>query len=112
MGIKFILTTCLLVLAIIYFRSIRTKLFDRLIVVGILVIGCVMVVYPMLTVEIANFLGVGRGTDLILYFAVLSFSYISVMLFIKIRDLEWRLTKLARNESLEQAVRSKNNKED
>ena len=67
-------------------------------------VGAVFVVFPDLSSQIGKLLGVGRGTDLVLYFLVVLF-YMTVLLFIAaIRRLERRQTIILRQLALKDAI--------
>lgn len=74
-------------------RRIGLLLFAGLAVLSIL--------FPAAWTEIANLVGVGRGTDLILYGLVIAFLSSTVTSYLRFRDLEARYTKLARSMALE-----------
>ncbi|MGC4112359.1 MAG: DUF2304 domain-containing protein [Nocardioides sp.] len=63
----------------------------------------VVVIFPMSLTWVANRLGVGRGTDLLLYILTVSFMLISVVLFRRMADLERRYVDLARAQALQDA---------
>jgi hypothetical protein len=61
----------------------------------------VFVIFPSLTTEIANFIGVGRGTDLLLYLSLIGFSFIIIILYSKQRRLEQLLTEILRKNAIQ-----------
>ncbi len=65
----------------------------------------VLVVFwqPDLTSYLANFLGVGRGADLIIYLAILVLVYLVFRVFVRIQKIEKDLTQLIRDESIKNA---------
>jgi hypothetical protein len=62
--------------------------------------GIVAIAFPELVNALANLLGVGRGTDLILYVLVVVFIGNSISNSIRHRHLEREVTKLARSVAL------------
>ena len=64
----------------------------------------VAIVFPELVNELANLVGVGRGTDLILYVLVVVFIGNSISNSIRHRQLEREVTKLARTLALAAAL--------
>ena len=105
--IQFVLMFLLAAWILIYFRKLRSLFFDRLIVLLFTLLGMVFVMMPEWTMQIAHWMGVGRGADLVIYFSLVGFIFIFLMLFLKIRDLEVRLTNLARFEAIEHAHRAR-----
>jgi hypothetical protein len=67
--------------------------------------GCVAaVVEPELTTRAAHVLGIGRGTDLVLYSFVVVFGFAAASLYFRCRDMERRLVEVARAVAIGQAV--------
>lgn len=64
----------------------------------------VAIAFPELVNELANLVGVGRGTDLILYVLVVVFIGNSISNSIRHRQLEREVTKLARSLALASAL--------
>lgn len=54
---------------------------------------------------VANFLGVDRGTDLLLYALVVGFLFTTVSTYIRFREQELRYARLARSIALNNAVK-------
>jgi small membrane protein len=91
----------MLFILVSYFRSIRRPAIAKIIVSLILITGIVFFLYPELTNQLAHYLGIGRGADLIFYLSILGFAYLFILLYSKIRRLETQLASVIRNESLE-----------
>lgn len=69
------------------------------------VIGCVWaVIRPDDLTVVANWLGVDRGTDLLLYLVTLAFLFVTVSTYIRFREQELRYARLARAVALSNAV--------
>lgn len=62
--------------------------------------GIVAVLWPELTTTVANLIGVGRGTDLVLYVLVMVFAYAAVATAQRIHRLEHSVTVLTRELAL------------
>ena len=62
--------------------------------------AAVVVIWPQLTVDIANRVGVGRGSDLVIYLAVIFLFYTNFRLLLRIEKMEKNLTKVVRDEAL------------
>jgi hypothetical protein len=65
--------------------------------------GIVAIAFPELVNDLANLVGVGRGTDLILYVLVVVFIGNSISNSIRHRQLEREVTKLARTVAIASA---------
>jgi hypothetical protein len=61
------------------------------------------VMVPDLSAEIARLVGVGRGVDLVLYLGILGLSFVCLLLYSKIRELEATLTDLVRSIAIVEA---------
>jgi small membrane protein len=95
--IQLILVLFLLIIAGVYFLRLRKKTYDRLIVIFFILAGVILVMVPDLSAEIARIVGVGRGVDLVLYLGLLGLSFVCLLLYSKIRELEAALTDLVRS---------------
>jgi small membrane protein len=82
----------------------RTRAWKRLILVALAAAAVVSILNPDLTTRVANFVGVGRGTDLLLYLLVAVFLYVVVGFYLKFRDVERQLTVLARRLAIDEAI--------
>lgn len=65
--------------------------------------GLILVWRPELSQQLAGYLGVGRGTDLVLYLSTVTLITGGVMLYSRIRKLEEQQTMLIRKISLLEA---------
>lgn len=63
-------------------------------------VSAVSILWPSIVTWMANKLGVGRGTDLVLYALVVAFLFVSVALYQRIHELESRLARLTRAQAL------------
>lgn len=104
--IQVVLIAAILGVALLLNRSTadsRHQAIRRLLLLGFVVAAVVSVAVPSLLSRIAAFVGVGRGTDLLLYALVIAFlSYIATSLR-RTRQLTSRITVLARELALAQA---------
>lgn len=57
------------------------------------------------TTRVAHLLGVGRGTDLVLYLLVVAVTLLALNTYLRFRAVERRLTELARDAALRTAHR-------
>ncbi len=81
----------------------RHQAVRRLLLLGFVVAAVVSVAFPSVLSRLAGFVGVGRGTDLLLYALVIAFlSYIATSMR-RTRQLTARITVLARELALAQA---------
>lgn len=65
--------------------------------------GGLLVVRPDISQRVAEFVGVGRGSDLVLYSALVAGLFVSFALYRRSRRLEIMVTDLARHLAIERA---------
>jgi hypothetical protein len=88
---------CLLIALSAYIGSSRQlSVFQFLIISSVFGIGAVLVLFPWLANRVAQLLNVGRGADLLLYFAVLSGAYVAAALYFRFKRLEEKLAVIVR----------------
>jgi len=83
-------------------RGARTQAVRR---VGLMLFAALAVwsiLFPSVWNRIAGMVGVGRGTDMVLYALVVAFLSFTLTTYLRFRDLETRYTKLARRLALDE----------
>ena len=103
--IQVILIVGLAVAGLLAWLVLRNKLFGRLFFILQFVMGVVFVLWPDLTSRIANLLGIGRGTDFLLYLLILFVYFSGMCILAKFRQIERRQTLLIRQLALRGAVK-------
>lgn len=83
-----------------YFRSLFR---DRLIALLVFAAAVTAILVPELTVVAAKVLGVGRGTDLVLYAFVCATVFGAILMYSKIAKTERTLTELVRHMAIASA---------
>ena len=86
-------------------RGARAQAIRRLGLVLFASFAVVSILFPAFWSRIATFVGVGRGTDMVLYALVVAFLSFTVTTYLRFRDLENRYTKLARRLALDEVAR-------
>jgi len=61
------------------------------------------ILFPSVWNQIARLVGVGRGTDMVLYALVVAFLSFTLTTYVRFRELEARYTRLARRLALDEA---------
>ena len=98
--IQIVLIVALVFSIILLFLIPQKRILGRIFFLMQFLVGLIFVLFPDLSSKAGEILGVGRGTDLILYFLVVIF-YISVLLFMgKLRQIERRQTEILRELTL------------
>lgn len=87
---------------------LRNQIFGRLFFAAQFLAGIAFVLVPDLSTRLASFLGIGRGTDMLLYFIIMLF-YVSSLLFMaKIRRIERAQTAIIREMAISNAIDNSN----
>lgn len=107
MLIQFLLILAALALFTFFLRrshTARLQAFKRIGFLLFCAFGVIAVLRPGVMTWLANRVGVGRGTDLLLYMLVVVFAFFSLNTYLRFKDTERRLTKLARAMAIRDAV--------
>jgi len=106
--IQGLLITSIVALLVYLLRSRRNAQSRAWVKVGY-VLFVIAAVYAVLrpndTTVVAHWLGVDRGTDLMLYALIIAFSFTTLSTYLRFKDLELRYARLARAVALEGAQR-------
>ena len=84
----------------------RILLIQVVLVVGILTFAALAIasiLFPETWTRVAKLVGVGRGTDMVLYALVVAFLSTTVTTYLRFREMEVRYTALARRMALAEA---------
>jgi hypothetical protein len=71
-----------------------------------IILFLIAVVFPNLTTNVANVIGVGRGTDLVVYLTSFALICFSIVLVIKFEQLQREITQLVRELALDKEQNS------
>lgn len=107
MLIKILLIVLVLLLSLYMFKAnlgAKQTAWRRLGILAFAIVAVVVVIFPEITTKVAQFLGVGRGTDLLLYVLVVVVLYNMLMQAKQRNAAERRLTKLAREVAITHTV--------
>src|SRR5689334_9858989 len=104
--IQVVLMVAVLAFVARLFRSngARAQAIRRIGLVAFAAFAVVSILLPNVWNRIAQLVGVGRGTDMVLYALVVAFLSFTVTTYLRFRDLETRYTKLARRLALDEAA--------
>ncbi|WIM86387.1 DUF2304 domain-containing protein [Candidatus Mycobacterium wuenschmannii] len=84
-------------------RSVQSQAWVKVGFVLFVLAGVYAVLRPNDTTVVAHWLGVARGTDLMLYALIVAFSFSTLSTYLRFKDLEVRYTRLARSIALDNA---------
>jgi hypothetical protein len=85
-------------------HTARLQAFKRIGFLLFCLFGVLAVLEPDTMTWLANRVGVGRGTDLLVYMLAVVFAFFSLNTYLRFKDTERRLTKLARAMAIRDAV--------
>jgi small membrane protein len=88
-------------------RGARHQALRRIAMVAFIAAAASSVFFPQIWTIAANFIGIGRGTDLLLYFLVLIFIGFVATTYRRFRQIERELTELSRQLALLSVVEPK-----
>ena len=87
-------------------RTALTLLVRRTIGLLAILLGAVAVLFPGLVTRVANEVGVGRGTDLLLYLLCVTFLFTTIGLHMRLAAMHDKFVELSRRIALDEARRS------
>jgi hypothetical protein len=106
MLIQYLLIAAVVMLLVFFLRNHGTTRAAAGVKIGFvlfLVFGVVTVIRPEELSKLATLLGVGRGTDLLLYVLVVGFGFATINTYLRFKELELRYARLARAIALSDA---------
>lgn len=103
--IQFVLVGLLAAGLWVYFRHLRSRSRDRLIVLGVVLAAMTFVIMPGWSSQIAAQLGVGRGVDLVIYISLMALGFVCLVIYSQLRFVKGQLTILARQHAIAHARR-------
>ena len=106
--IQLLLIIPLALIILLLVVKLRNRTFHRLAFIAIVLLGIVFVLYPNLTNSIAALLGVGRGTDLILYFCIVAGILAMLFLYGRQRKIQETQTEIIRSLAIAMAKKISN----
>jgi len=105
--IKLILIATLGLAAVMLIRGRRSALrllMRRSLTLGAIGLGVLAVLFPDSTTRVAALVGVGRGTDLVLYALCVAFLFVTIALYLRLNEMHDRYVELARRLALHEAL--------
>ncbi|MCX4748468.1 DUF2304 domain-containing protein [Kitasatospora sp. NBC_01287] len=90
----------------------NTRAWKRIAFSLFVVANIIAVLWPTGVTKVASLVGVGRGTDLVLYLMVIAMAFLALNTYLRFRSLEKKLTDLARTVAINEGVRLNNDRLD
>lgn len=95
-GILLVIAAVFLLLFIRNWNAVQTVALKRLAFLVFIALMVVAILRPNWVNSVAHKVGVGRGTDLVLYVLAVAFVFVSVNTYFRLKTQETRFTELAR----------------
>ena len=108
-GIQIVLLTGIAFISLYFFIRWKKRVLDILLLTFLILAAVVFVMWPDLTQNLAKFLGVGRGADLVFYISILIFWFVVLKLYSRVRSLEQKLTETIRKNAIEKVEKEGKN---
>jgi len=102
--IQFLLICFVSALGLLALAKLGKPIASRLTVLTLVSLGVLFVLHPELTTSMANSVGVGRGSDLIIYFGGLTLVYLLLLSHLRSVTLERQLRSIVRHLAIHQAT--------
>ncbi len=100
--IQLILIIGFLFTGLFYFVRLRNRIADVLLLFMLVGAAVLFILFPEWTNVLAKKLGVGRGTDLVLYLCIVLFYFVILKLYARMRKLEQQITDLIRKQAIDE----------
>ena len=100
--IQLILIIGFLFTGLFYFVRLRNRIADVLLLFVLVGAAVLFILFTEWTNVLAKKLGVGRGTDLVLYLCIVLFYFVILKLYARMRKLEQQITDLIRKQSIDE----------
>jgi len=105
--IKLLLVVGIALVAVSMLRNRNAMRFQagkKLMLAAFAVLALAAVVFPDWLNEVAKSVGVGRGADLLLYLLIVAFLFVAMNTYLKFKDYDTVLTRLARRIAVDEAL--------
>jgi hypothetical protein len=94
MLIQFILTFVFLLLLLNIFQQRTLGRVFKAVSFVVILVASYIVIFPAVTNRVAQFAGVGRGADLVIYVCMAVGAYLLTMYYVRLKNTEFRIARL------------------
>ena len=105
--IKILLALPLVLIILRFLPRLNDKTVYRVSLIFVALVGICLILFPDISNIVANKLGVGRGTDLVLYVGAVIFFISLIVLSSKLKKIEETQTEIIRQMTIEQGRKLK-----
>ena len=86
--------------------STRGRASKRLLLIGFGALIVITIVNPDITTQVASWVGIGRGADLVLYLTAIGLMLLAALTYLSHRGTETRLAEIVSAQAADRAVRA------
>jgi hypothetical protein len=104
--IQILLVIFFAAISLLYFRRLRRRLIDRILFLAITISAVLMVARPDWANSIAQYVGVGRGADLLTYLGLSGLGFLWLQLYTRQRAQKEQITDLVRRMAILEAKKT------
>lgn len=97
---QLIIVPLLVVLIFVFERRLKQQVLLKILFLGVMFGAIFFTIFPDISTPLANYFGIGRGVDLIIYLSLLGLSICCLLLYLKTISLERKLTEFVRKDAL------------
>lgn len=101
--IQFILVPLFLFWLGVFWVRFKKQPLIRGLVSMVLIVAIIFTVFPDSSTQLANYLGVGRGVDMVIYLSLVGLVVGGLLLYLRILKLERQIVELTRQQAIIQA---------
>lgn len=85
--------------------SQRSQALKKIGLVAVSILAVAAIAAPSLVQDLAELLGIGRGTDLIIYVTAVALLYIATDVYLRFQETDQKISELARRMAIDEAAR-------
>jgi len=106
MNFKYILLYFLSLMGLYILLIPKVKKLRKLIILAFITVMAVFASRPELSTAIANYLGIGRGADLLFYLSHLALLFIAFIYYLKFKEMDIRFAQLVRQNAIYESLQN------
>ena len=88
---------------ILRYRQRKISAFSFILWLGLWTGAALIIIYPNSTAAVARFLGIGRGTDLVLYTSIITIMYLLFKVYVRLEQIDRHMSEIVRAYALREA---------
>jgi len=85
-------------------RTSRVRAWQKLIIVFFVITVIIITLSPEISLQLAQFFGLNRATDLIVYATIVLLLFITANIYLKFQDMQNQMIKISRKASIQEGL--------